>query len=199
MKSIVSVSVSVSVSTVVCAAVLFLFSFPAAAQDDVDLGPPLTKARAESFVALLRDIIEIGKKYEGEDVPALLGDVTSGDFDGAIAAMSVHPAYTEIVAAVEKRGFDRPEEWAQTSSRFFSAYSALKLEEEDTDISAEMKRAIGQIQKNTTLTDEQKDQMIEMMKAQQLAFEEFQGDASDSDKAAVKAVMEEFEKLNSER
>ncbi|MFV1981594.1 MAG: hypothetical protein ACC655_10605 [Rhodothermia bacterium] len=194
MKSIASVPVS----TVVCAAVLFLFSFPAAAQDDVDLGPPLTKARAESFVALLRDIIEIGKKYEGEDVPALLGDVTSGDFDGAIAAMSNHPAYREIVAAVEKRGFDRPEEWAQTSSRFFSAYSALKLEEEGTDISVEMKRAIGQIQKNTTLTDEQKEQMIEMMKAQQQAFEDFEGDASDSDKAAVKAVMEEFEKLNSD-
>jgi len=184
---------------------LFLLVLPAVAQDNIDpantadLGPPLTKAKAESFVACLGDIIEIGKKYDGDDAPALTGHLTDDDFGASIAAMSAHPAYKEISAALEKHGFEDPEEWAQTSQRFLSAYSALKLEEQDTDINAQMKKAIDQIRENTMLTDEQKDQMIDMMKAQQQLFDDFQGDTSDADKEAVKAVMEEFEELNSEQ
>ena len=191
--------------TIASTLALFLFVLPAAAQGDADAadatdpGPPLTKAKAESFVACLGDIIEIGKKYDGEDAPALAGDVTDGDFGAAIAAMSDHPAYNEISATLEKHGFEDPEEWAQTSQRFLSAYSALKLEEQDTDINAQMKKAIDQIRENTMLTDEQKDQIIDMMKEQQELFENFQGNASDAEKEAVKAVMEEFEKLSSEQ
>jgi len=187
---------------------LFLFVLPAAAQDSADvadaanaasLGPPLTKAKAESFVACLGDIIEIGKKYEGEDAPALTCHLTDDDFGAAIAAMSAHPAYKEISTTFEKHGFEGPEDWAQTSQRFLSAYSALKLEEQDTDINAEMNKAIDQIRENTMLTDEQKDQMIDMMMAQQQLFDDFQGDTSDADKEAVKAVIEEFEELSSEQ
>ena len=115
-----------------------------------------------------------------------------------MAVMSAHPAYKQIMTAFEKHGFEGPEEWTQTSRRFLSAYSALRMADDDTDIEAEMKRAIDQIRKNTMLTDEQKDQMIEMMKAQQQLFEEIQDDASDADKVAVRAVLEEFEQLTSD-
>ena len=190
---------SIIISAAVFALVLVPSVIPAVAQDDPDLGPPLTKARAESFVACLGDIIEIGKEYEGEYAGASLFGNESSDMESAIAAMSGHPAYSELMSTLRKHGFDDAEDWAQTSRRFISAYSALKLKNEGTDVDAEMAKAIGQIRENTMLTDEQKDQMIEMIKSQQQMFEELQDDASAADRAAVEAVMEEFEQLSEQQ
>lgn len=179
----------------VAPALILLLTIPCSAQDAPSSGTPLTKARAKSFVACLADMVQIGKKYEDLEGSAGLFGYEGSDVEGAMTDMAAHPAYNEVMSTLKTHGFEGGEDWAQTSQRFVSAYSSLKMEEDGTDMDTEVKNAIDQVNANTMLTDEQKKQMIDMIKAQQQALDEMQDGTTEADRDAVRSVMEEFEKL----
>lgn len=180
---------------VILLAALLAFPLSTIAQD----GPPLTEARAKSFVACLADMIELEEKWaEDESMYEEEDEEEFEDWASMIAAMEAHPAYDDMMATLGKHGFEDAEDWAETSARFFSAYTSVKMGEQQVDMDAEMQKAIDAISENEMLSDEQKDEMIEMMKAQQQVYDSFQRDVSEAEKEAVRSVLEEFEALTME-
>jgi hypothetical protein len=176
---------------------LFLFPVAAVAQQDVEKEKPITKARAEAFVACLADMIELEEKY-ADDESMYEEDDEFEDWASMIAAMESHPAYQEVLAVVQKHGFEGAEDWASTSARFFSAYTAVKMGDQEMDMEAEVQKAIDAINENEMLSAEDKEAMIETMRAQQEVYETFQRDVSESEKEAVRSVLDEFEAITME-
>lgn len=137
--------------------------------------------------------MEISEEYEDEE-DAFFSNIENEDLSGAVAAMKGHPYYNDVMNALEKHGFDGPDQWAQTSSRFLRAYSALKMEEREVEMDEGIREAIDQIEQNTMLNEDQKEQMIDALKAQQGTLQDMQ-DAPAGDVEAVKSVLDEFEAL----
>lgn len=160
----------------------------------------LTPQKVESFVESFRDLREIGKKYDAQEI--MNPDISGGDsmaraanpFSAAITHMQGHRAYNEMLAAINRHGYSDLQQWGTTGDRIMRAFAANSMETELPQVDEQMKQALEQIE-NSNLTDTQKKAMLQMMQLSTQAMDSYT-DVSETDKAAVLPFMSAIEVLS---
>ena len=172
-----------------------LFAGPALAQTSGTLTPNII----EGFIDSVRDLQEIGEKY---DATGLMNPNMSLDegieraaapFSAAIAQMQGHAAYGEMLAAIERHGFSDLQQWALTGDRVMKAFIANKMGAEMPQMDAQMKQALEQIE-NSNMPAAQKETMLKMMQSSTQMMGAY-ADVPAADKAAVAPFMSMIEGL----
>ena len=130
------------------------------APGDAQVGQvPLTAASIEALIASYPDVkataAGLHKKYgnpgAGQETPSAWG-----------AWMAVGAAQGALDASVQAHGFDSFSSWLQVLTSVATAYGVAKS---GSQINAGMADAIKQIQNNSSLSDAQKQMMIQQMQA----------------------------------
>ncbi len=167
---------------------------------------PLTSNQVGRFVQSIYKIHEIAKKYGPSPVGAsnLQGSGTGSSAQGsmsgsqgmetmerakapissAMSQLQGHQAYNEILGVIRSYGFADEKEWAMVGDRAMRAYAAVRIEKENPEIDAQMQDAIRQIE-NSNMSEEQKQQMLQMMQGYTQAISDYSGEVSEADKDAV--------------
>jgi hypothetical protein len=172
-----------------------LLAGPALAQTSSALTPDVV----EGFIVSLRDLQEVGKKYDAEGPmnPNMSLDEgmerAAAPFSAAIAQMQGHEAYGEMLAAIERHGFSDVQQWALTGDRIMKAFVANSMEAETPQMDAQMKQALEQIE-NSNMSAAQKETMLQMMRSSTQMMSAYT-DVPAADKAAVAPFMSTIESL----
>lgn len=165
------------------------------AQTDVELDPPLTKEKARAYVDCYENLLELAAEHSKDVKGKSFEDLDPDDLNAAVAALTTSSSLQEFMSIIEDHGFENLHEWAQTNQRFLAAYYAVELEDGEDNLASEVEEGIAQIEANEQFSDEQKQEMIEMLKAGQGMMQKMQANAPESDKDAVRSVKNEFERL----
>ncbi|WP_455217277.1 hypothetical protein [Kaarinaea lacus] len=175
------------------------FSLPLFADDT------LSSKTVRSFINSLKDIEQLGKKYESD--PAFKTEQTQS-FDQAMQRMQSpfstmdkaikgSNAYDEYVSLIKRNGFSSPEQWSQTGNRIYRAIAAVQMEKEmPKDMDQQMVQAQEQM-KNSGMSAEQQQMMMNMMAASQQMMQQFK-DVPRADRDVVTPFIAEFEQLGAE-
>ena len=160
---------------------------------------PLTSDLIEGFIVSVRDLQEVGKKYDGEGLmnPNMSLDEgmerAAAPFSAAIAQIQGHEAYGEMRAVIERHGFSDVQQWALTGDRVMKAFVANKMGAEMPQMDAQMKQALEQIE-NSNMSAAQKETMLQMMQSSVQMMGAY-ADVPEADKAAVAPFMSTLESL----
>jgi len=160
-------------------------------------GPPLTEAAVKGFIASLPDLDALGRELKIEDSWV---KAPSGPPDGAmmgsplaatVAAMQGHAAAGRIREVIRKHGFADIMPWAQAGDRIIRAFIALKVDGQDPEMAAQMKKAIEDIDKSE-MPAEQKQAMKDMMLSSRKTMAAY-GNAPQGDRDLVEKHMQLLE------
>lgn len=168
-------------------------------------GDALTAETVRSFIDSLKDLEQLGKKYEND--PAFdTGKNQSVDqvvqqmqspFTSMNNAMSGSKAYDEYISLLKRNGFNSPEQWGQTGNRIYRAMAAVQMEKEmPKDIDQQMAQAQEQM-KASGMSAEQQKMMMDMMAASKQMIQQFR-DVPRADRDVVEPYIAEFERLGDE-
>jgi hypothetical protein len=105
-------------------------------------------------------------------------------FGSVMSQLQGHQAYNEILGIIRRYGFADENEWAMVGDRTIRTYTAMRMEKENPEIDAQMQEAIQQIG-NSNMSEEQKQQMLQMMQGYTQAISDYGGEVSEADKDAV--------------
>ncbi|MBW8055238.1 MAG: hypothetical protein FVQ76_07990 [Nitrospira sp.] len=160
------------------AALAVLFSIVAYAQQT-----PLTKADVRNVIDTVKELqreVDKDKAYDFEKMTQV----------GATLKSQV--MYNKYLNIIKSHGFSGPEIWTETVTRVFKAYGAYKMQQESPEMDAQMQQAISQVQNNSNLTAEQKQQMLQMMGQAKQSMRTYVN-ASSSDIKVVKPFVAEID------
>ena len=166
------------------------------AQDN-NLGKPLTSQRIENFIASLMKIRDIDRRHGGKGALENArnpGSKTWSPFSGAAQSVKSHPGKNDIMAAIRSGGFVDSQDWADTGTRIYRAYGAVKMGSQQPELAAKMAKARAQIEKSK-MSPEQKKGILKMMEQQMGAIAAFQN-VPEGDKAAVKPHLAALDTMN---
>ncbi|WP_455198087.1 hypothetical protein [Kaarinaea lacus] len=168
-------------------------------------GDALSSKTVRSFIDSLKDIEQLGRKYEND--PAFKTDENQS-FDQAMqqmqspfsqmnTAIKNSKAYDEFVDAIKRNGFNSPEQWSQTGNRIYRAIAAVQMEKEmPKDMDQQMAQARQQMQ-SSGMSAEQQKMMMDMMAASRQMMQQFK-DVPKADRETVTPFIAEFEQLGEE-
>lgn len=168
-------------------------------------GDALSSNTVRSFINSLKDLEQLGKKYEND--PAFeVGSKQSIDqtmqrmqspFSTMNHAMSGSKAYDDYVSLIKRNGFNSPDQWSQTGNRIYRAMAAVKMEKEmPGDIDQQIVQAQQQM-KSSGMSAEQQKMMMEMMAASRQMMQQFR-EVPQADRDVVKPYIVEFERLGNQ-
>jgi len=174
-------------------------SFPLLADD------ALTSNTVRSFISSLRDLEQLGKKYENDPAFATESSLSmdqaiqrmQSPFSTVSHAMHGSKAYDEYISLLKRNGFNSPEQWSQTGNRIYRAMAAVQIEKEmPSDMDQQIAQAQQQMKSNGMSAEQQK-MMLDMMSASQQMMQQFR-DVPQADRDVVKPFIAEFEQLGKE-
>ncbi len=162
-----------------CAAMAVLFSIVIYAGQ-----PALTGANVRNVIDTLKELkkeVDKDNAYNFEEMTQLKAYTKS---------QAMQNKYLNIL---KKHEFADPNEWRETVMRVFNAYGAYKMRLQSPGMDAQIQQAMAQIESNPSLTDQQKQQMLQMMQQSTQSVRAFV-DASSDDVEAVKPFVAEIDK-----
>ncbi|TDJ62287.1 MAG: hypothetical protein E2O37_11090 [Proteobacteria bacterium] len=162
-----------------CAAMAVLFSIVIYAEESA-----LTRANVRNVIDTLTEL----KKEVDKDNAYNFEEMTQ--VDAYTKSQAMQNKYLNIL---KRHEFADPNEWRETVMRVFIAYSAYKMQLQSPEMTAQMRQAMAQIESNPSLTDQQKQQMLQMMQQSNQSVRAFV-DASSNDVEAVKPFVAEIDK-----
>jgi len=140
---------------------------PASAQDMPQPGfqqVTLTQDMVKRFVSSFPQLKALGKKYESE-IPQS-ADSSSGPARTVSAYMTSAAARAEMQGMLAAHGFGDFADWSKVATSVALAYGYAKSGKSPDEMGAQADRAIDNIRNNPNMPDEQKQQVIAMMRKQ---------------------------------
>lgn len=165
-------------------------------------GDELTAKTVRNFIDSLKDLEQLGKKYENDPAFEVESNQSvdqamqqmQAPFSTMNSAMRGSKAYDEYVKLLKRNGFDSPEQWSRNGNRIYRAMAVVQMEKEiPADMDQQMARAQEQM-RNSGMSAEQQQMMMNMMSASQQMMQQFR-DVPQADRDVVKPYIAEFEKL----
>lgn len=177
------------------AAALMLHLAPVAsagADEPAAAEPPLTDQNIEATIETMRDLRPVMEKNQ-DALDKLIGEDERADIDPCEPPEKVRQssAYQEMEEVARNHGFASGEQWCRIARRITAAYAAVKIEEEEPQWREKMADVRQQIEAAPNLSAEQKDQLKAQLEESTAAIGA--QDASEADKAAVKANLDKIE------
>jgi len=165
---------------------------PARAQE----GPALTAAYLDGFIGAMPELEALGKELNLDEElvkPEIKpgGEIPTNPMTQAAAAIEKHEAAPRFRAIITKHGFPDIMTWGHVGDRILHAYVSVKLEQENPDMDAEMKKAMAEID-DSDMPAEQKEAMKKMM-ASQMKMVGSMAKAPQGDKDVVKSKLKELD------
>ena len=174
--------------------VFFLIGGSAGAQQQA----PLTDKQITSFITSFAEAREIGRKYNVDDALSTQSQ-SGGGFnlsDTVVRSLRSSGGYGEFRSMARRHGFASPEAWVGVAERVMKAFVANKLGAQRPQMTAQMQQVLRQIESNPNIPPQQKQAMLQQMRASAAMMESSR--STPQDKAAVQphmATLEaEFEK-----
>jgi len=161
-----------------CAAVAVLFSIVIYAEQSA-----LTRANVRNVIDTLKEL----KKEVDKDNAYNFEEMTQ--LEAYTKSQEMRNKYLNIL---KRHEFADPNEWQETVMRVFNAYGAYKVQQQSPEMAAQMRQAMAQIENNPSLTDQQKQQLLQMMQQSNQSVRAFV-DASSADVKAVKPFVAEID------
>ena len=161
-----------------CAAVAVLFSIVIYAEQSA-----LTRANVRNVIDTLKEL----KKEVDKDNAYNFEEMTQ--LEAYTKSQEMQNKYLNIL---KRHEFADPNEWQETVMRVFNAYGAYKVQQQSPEMTAQMRQAMAQIESNPSLTDQQKQQLLQMMQQSSQSVRAFV-DASSADVKAVKPFVAEID------
>ncbi|SDX01863.1 hypothetical protein [Marinobacter mobilis] len=118
-------------------------------------------------------------------------------FSDAVGRMEGHPQFEQFSAIVKDNGFGNASDWGETGDRVFRAWMAIEMQGQSRAAHQDVANAIAEIDRNPSLTAEQKAQMKAMMQGAMSMMEQA-SDAPEADIRALRPHMEELRRVTSE-
>lgn len=171
----------------------------AGAQVAMAEAPALTQTSVSQFIDSLTEVGEVADQYEEElpveDLESIGRDPSriTSPFSSSMQAMQSHAAFGEISQIVQDHGFADVAAWAATGDRVFRAVGALELDASGAGISAEIAKAIEELEASG-LPEAQKQQMLQMMNISSASIKAF-SDVSQADRDAVAPFVETLKNM----
>lgn len=109
-----------------------------------------------------------------------------------LEALKTSKQYGKLNSIVKSAGFTGVEHWTQVSMQVVQAYAAVTINK--NEVNQQLKNTIAEIQKNSGLSEQQKQMMIAMAK-QAGGMLDSVTQSSDANKKAVKANLTELKAL----
>lgn len=133
----------------------------------IELTPDMVKRFVKSF----GQIKALGKKYKSESAAQ---DLSSESPIGAVSSfMNNKEARSEVGAILKENGFSDFQQWSRVGQSVGIAYGFAKSDRSPGELQSQAEHAIGLIQQNKRFSDQQKKQMIALMRQQMGAMSNF--------------------------
>ena len=131
----------------------------------------LTPDMVKRFVKSFGQIKALGMKYKSESAAQ---DPSSDSPIGAVSSfMSNREARSEVGAILKENGFSDFQQWSRVGQSVGIAYGFAKSDRSPGELQSQAEHAIGLIQQNKRFSDQQKKQMIALMRQQMGAMTNF--------------------------
>ncbi|SLN57193.1 hypothetical protein [Oceanibacterium hippocampi] len=175
---------------VFCGLVLFAFGAAAQAQHS-----PLHEAELNGFMQSFDAMQALGEKYDRlfEERGVNSGPNDSPFSQGAAALLGTH-AYSEAEAIAQRYGFANLQHWATTGDRIMRAYVAGHMAGQAPQMDAAMAQARQQIMSNSSLTEQQKQEMLKQIEQAMGAVGNMSRDVPPEDIALVQRYRAELDR-----
>ena len=161
--------------------------------------PALTEARVGQFIEALTRVGEVADQYDEalpvEDVESIGRDPSriTSPFSSGLQAMQSHAAYGQISQIIRDHGFADVSAWAATGDQVFRAFGALELGANGAGMSAEIAKAIEELEASG-LPEAQKQQMLQMMNISSQSLKMF-SDVPQADRDAVAPYVDALKNM----
>lgn len=158
---------------------------------------PLRDADIKNFISSLKEIQTLEEEYDDLDQyyedeafdSGKSAEMPDNIMSDSIARLKGHEIYGRMQGIARSHGFRNVEQWAKVGDRVLRAFFTITFEEEDRDIKAEMERSLREIDENPYMTDEQKQEIKQMMQ-NTMASVEYMTGAPAEDVRAVRPHMD---------
>lgn len=163
----------------------------------------LTDAEIKNFISSMQDVQAFDDEYEdiddfeGHEDEMLAGDdmtVQEEPLLKSIQRMKGHDIYNKLEDVVRKHGFSDLEQWAQVGDRVMKAFIGIHIGDQQPNMQAEMEASIREIDENPHMTEEQKDEMKQMMRNAMSSMEKMT-DAPSEDMDALRSHIDELNQV----
>ena len=131
----------------------------------------LTPDMVKRFLASFSEIKELGKKYKSESADS--DAAPDSPIDAISGFMKNKEARGEVGEIVQENGFSDFQEWSRVGQSVGIAYGFAKADRSPGELKSQAEQAIGLIQKNKRFSDQQKEQMIGIMRQHMGAMSRF--------------------------